>query len=105
MTERRLEVQLDSAMMEIYQRAKSEAKYVATIFHQMLCDHGGLETAKRLVNDDAVSTGYTALWERGRLDLTVEAVIVDDEKWHALFSEAELAKARKRLTDYRYFAN
>ena len=105
MTERRLEVQFDSAMMGIYQRAKSEAKYVATIFHQMLCDHGGLETAKRLVNDDTVSTGYTALWERGRLDLTVEAVIVDNEKWHALFSEAELAKARKRLTDYRYFAN
>lgn len=103
MARTRLEAQFDVAMMEIYRRAKTEANYVATIFHQMLSDHGGLETARRLINDDAVSSGYTALWERGRLDLTVEAEVIDNSKWHQLFSESELAKARKRLADYRYF--
>jgi hypothetical protein len=32
-----------------------------------------------------------AHWERSRLDLTVEALISDNEKWHPLFSPDELA--------------
>ena len=67
-------------MMDIYVRAKIEAGYVATIFHRMLCDHGGLETARHLINDQTVSSGYTALWERKRLDLTVEAVVYDNPR-------------------------
>jgi hypothetical protein len=38
-----------------------------------------------------VSEGYTALWERGRLDLTVEALIHDNPQWHPLFTPEELA--------------
>jgi hypothetical protein len=34
------------------------------------------------------------------LDLTVEAVVVEEPKWHSLFSKEELAKARKRFADY-----
>jgi hypothetical protein len=41
------------------------------------------------------------LWERGRLDLTVEAVILDS-KWNALFSGEDRAAARKRLESYHY---
>ncbi len=89
-------------MMEIYVRAKAEANYTASLFHQMLCDRGGLPTAKQLINDRSVSTGYTALWERKRLDLTVEATVVDNPRWHALFTEHELLSARRRLQDYGY---
>jgi hypothetical protein len=99
----KIEAEFDTAMMEIYQRAKSEAHYNATIFHRMLSEKRGLATAKQLINDRAVSQGYTALWERGRLDLTVEAVVNDNPKWHSLFTEDELVRLRKRLTDYRYF--
>lgn len=67
----------------------------------MLCEHGGLETAKRLINAPNVSEGYTALWERKRLDLTVEALI-QDMKWREFFTEEELKKAQKRLEDYDY---
>ena len=68
----------DEKIMDIYRRALSEARYRATIFHQMLLAHRGLETARILLRTKTVSDGYTALWERGRLDLTVEAVINDD---------------------------
>jgi hypothetical protein len=50
-----------------------------------------------------VSEGYAALWERNRLDLTVEAVIYDNPKWHRLFTEEELTTCKRRLADYRYF--
>ena len=94
--------QFDQAMLTIYRRAKSEAKYTASIFFNMLNKSGGLSTAKYLINSDMPSEGYTRLYELGRLDLTVEAVVVEEPKWHSLFTEQELAKARKRLSDYRY---
>lgn len=98
----KLEAEFNTAMMSIYTRAKSEAGYNASIFHRMLNDFGGLATAKRLVNDRNVSDGYTALWERGRLDLTVEAIIYDNPKWYSLFTSEEMGRIKKRLTDYRY---
>lgn len=102
MAKPKLEAEFDLAMMNIYLRAKNEAGYVATIFHRMLCDHGGLKTAKQLINDRTVSSGYTALWERERLDLTVEATVAGNPKWHSLFTAQELQSARKRLRDYGY---
>lgn len=88
--------------MEIYLRAKSEAGYTASIFYEMLSRKRGLATAKQLINDRTVSSGYTALWERGRLDLTVEAVVSDNPKWHSLFTDEELHRARRRLEEYGY---
>lgn len=92
----------DAAMFDIYRRAKDEASYNATIFLKMLTDRGGLETAKALINSPQPSDGYTSLYERGRLDLTVEAMVVENPKWHLLFLEEELERANRRLTAYRY---
>ncbi len=97
-----LEAQFGRAMMDIYVRAKTEAKYTASIFHRMLCDRGGLQTAKALINSKLPSDGYTALWELRRLDLTVEALVQDNPHWHPLFTDEELERARKRLEDYNY---
>jgi hypothetical protein len=92
----------DEAMLEIYRRALAEAHYNATRFLSMVSEHGGLETARILIHASTVSEGYAALWERKRLDLTVEAVIIDHPKWHPLFTEEELAKCRQRLLEYGY---
>ena len=43
------------------------------------------------------SDGYSALAERGRLDLTVEALVVEDARWRAQFTPEEIEKARRRL--------
>jgi hypothetical protein len=94
--------QFDEAMFTIYRRAKSEAKYTASIFYNMLNDRGGLATAKYLINLPKESDGYTELHLRKRLDLTVEAMIVEDKRWHSLFTEDELDKARKRLVKFGY---
>ena len=94
--------QFDGAMFEIYSRAKFEAGYNATIFLRMLGDRGGLATAKYLINSPKPSDGYTQLYERSRLDLTVEAMVVESLKWHTLFTSEELQKARQRLVQYGY---
>jgi hypothetical protein len=92
-----LSKQFDQAMAEIYRRAKKEAGYPASIFFQMINDRGGLATAKFLINSPKPSDGYTHLYERGRLDLTVEAMVAENDKWHELFTGQELEKARRRL--------
>lgn len=94
-------MEFDDAMMQIYHRAKYEVHYNATRYLNMVQDHGGLEAAKILLHSPHVSDGYTALWERKRLDLTVEALILQ-EKWVSLFSDEERRIARKRLMDYQY---
>src|SRR5882672_6016841 len=95
-----LKSEFDEEMLQIYQRALSEAHYKATRFLAMLNEHRGLETARLLIHSPTVSEGYTALWERKRLDLTVEAVIHDKPKWHPLFTQDELNICVRRLTDY-----
>ncbi|HET6844783.1 MAG TPA: hypothetical protein VFK06_24320 [Candidatus Angelobacter sp.] len=102
MTTNHLVSQFDEAMLEIYKRARDEAGYNAARFLSMLNEYKGLETARLLIHAQTVSDGYTALWERSRLDLTVEAMIIDHPQWHPLFTDEELAKCRERLVAYEY---
>jgi len=97
-----LQTAFGNEMHGIYQRALSEVGYKATRFLHMLHEHGGLQTARILIHASTVSEGYTALWERGRLDLTVEAMIHDNAKWHSLFTADELGICVRRLTEYEY---
>ena len=93
--------QFNEAMLDIYRRAKAEADYNATRFLRMVLERGGLETAQYLLRASTVSDGYTALWERNRLDLTVEAMILRSE-WRGLFSDVDRQIAVKRLREYGY---
>src|SRR5487761_964428 len=94
--------QFDMAMFQIYMRAKAEAGYNATIFLRMISERGGLATAKYLISAATPSDGYTHLYERGRLDLTVEAMVISNTKWHELFTSEELAAANNRLRKYGF---
>ena len=96
-----LERQFHVAMAQIYTRAKSEAGYNATRYLQMVAELGGLATAKQLLHASGVSDGFTHLWERHRLDLTVEALVLLPE-WQGLFKSGELDIALDRLTSYGY---
>jgi hypothetical protein len=89
----------DGAMQDVYVLAKKEAGYNATYYLEMLHRHGGLETARRLLASGTVSDGFSALWERGRLDLTVENVVLRPEFEH-LFTDEERETAKTRLKEY-----
>ena len=93
--------QFHDAMVQVYLRAKSECGYNATRFLQMVNEHGGYETACLLLHASNVSDGYNALWEHGRLDLSVEALIIS-ERWSSVFTTEELQIARDRLAQYNY---
>ncbi len=94
-----LEQAFHGAMVQIYERARSEAGYNATRFLQMLSEQGGLATARHLLDASVVSDGFTALWERGRLDLSVETHVLSPQ-FSSLFTESDRRIARERLRQY-----
>lgn len=96
-----IEAEFAQRMRHIYDRARNEANYTASYFLSMLADLGPFATARRLLNAPAVSDGFAALWERGRLDLTVEALVLDP-KFTDLFDDHELDAARRRLQQFGY---
>jgi hypothetical protein len=72
---------------------------LGTRFAQMISEQGDLATAKQLPWSSAPSEGFTTLWERGRLDLTVEAHVLKAE-FALLFTDADRDQARDRLEAY-----
>jgi len=80
---------------------KNEYGYNPTIFITMVNKHGAIEAVKRLINSTKPSSGYTKLWELGALNLSMEAIILE-ENWVSLFTDEERAKAKKRLMEYGY---
>ena len=89
-------------MLSVYKRAKHEAHYDAKVFVGMVVDKGGVETARYLLDTPTVSVGYTNLWLRNHLELTVEAVILDDPQWWPLFTSTQRRTAIDRLRKHEY---
>ena len=96
-----LEEQFDVAMQNIYDTAAVETSTPPTQFLVMLRNLGGVETARLLVDRTVPTEGYIRLWEEGRLDLTVEALIIQ-ERWQALFEARVIQIAGERLIHSGY---
>jgi hypothetical protein len=96
-----IERQFHKAMVTVYEDAKRETGYNATRFLQMLSEQGGVASARQLLHSPHVSDGFTALWERRRLDLAVEAVVLRPE-FQTLFSDDEREIAQDRLVSYGF---
>ena len=98
---RELEINFHNAMVTIYQTAKKELNYNATRFLQLVSDNGGLRAAKQLIAVDGGTYGFEVLWEHGRLDLSVEALVLEKE-FRQLFTDEEITFCETRLTKYGY---
>lgn len=95
-----LEHELEAAMVRIAGEAK-DLGYNPTYFLRMIHEIGGLRTAKQLVLSATPSDGFLRLWEMGRLDLTVEALLLQP-RFRTLVTAQEALAARKRLAEYGY---
>ena len=65
-------------------------------FRGMLMNLGGLATAIQMLDSPTPGDGFVVLWEKGRPDLSVEALALK-EPWCSLFTDGQLAVARSRL--------
>lgn len=98
-----LEKYFEQDMIDIYMTAKKECGYNASRFLQMLGTMGGLAAAKQLISKPGGTDGFTTLWEHGRLDLSVEAHVLNPE-YAELFTDEERRMCRERLEQFGYVA-
>lgn len=97
-----LEAEFTQALEGTIEAAKARG-YIPTYFMQMLSEHGGVETAKRLLAKSEPQTGLFELWNLGILHESMEAVICDNLRFRPLFEAAEIAEAHRRLEELNYF--
>ena len=102
----KLEQDFTKFLLELADRTKKEThgNYNPTAFRGMVANDGGVETARKLINTSQPSEGYITLatLNPSRLDLTLEAQILENKKYHSLFTEKELKTCQNRLKDYKY---
>jgi 5-methylcytosine-specific restriction protein A len=86
------------ALMEgLYRRTGRAADYWPGRFLKSVRQHGGLATAKRLLDPaKGLSEGFRRLVAAHRADLSVEALVLDP-RFSPLFTDDELEVARERL--------
>ncbi|MFE0362313.1 hypothetical protein [Streptomyces griseoaurantiacus] len=95
------ERQFHRAMVLGVERLKREISYNATRFMEMVGELGGVEAARQLLRGRDASDGFTALWEHGRLEMSVEAFVL--LPWYReLFTEEQLETAERRLREHRF---
>jgi hypothetical protein len=89
----------DAAMLEVYAAAMREVNYPARRFLAMVRGRGGLEAARQLLSKPGISEGFRRLAQAGKLDLTMEFLVLTPE-YAELFTEEEREIARERLLRY-----
>lgn len=97
------EAEFGRRMTDNLARYQAEANSNSVYLRSMLAQLGPLPTARKLLAAPVVSDVFAGLWERGRMDLTVEALVVEPE-FASLFTEDELQTARRRLQQFGYTA-
>lgn len=75
--------------------------YRPRLFAEMLSMKGGLVTAKQLIVQNVPTDGFITLYNKNRLDLSVEHFVVQP-KYKELFTEEEIETCINRLKEYNY---
>jgi hypothetical protein len=96
-----LEDLFHQAMIALYRQTGQETDYWPTLHLQMVTQHGGVEAAQLMVTSQQLPDGYSRLWELSRLDLSVEALILQPQ-WRPLFTDDGLQQATQRLAASGY---
>jgi hypothetical protein len=56
-----------------------------------------VDTTKRLVKSFDATSGYIKLLELNRLDLTIESLVADEERWGDLFDKETINHAKRKI--------
>jgi hypothetical protein len=78
-----------------------ERGYWASYFLRGVRNHGGLAYAHQLLREEGTTDGFKRLTAEGRLDLTMEALVLRPQ-YASLFSESERQVAASRLAGAGY---
>ena len=96
-----LKQELRNRYIDTYNACK-KFRYTPRAFLDMVVsDEDIVDVTRRLIHKDGGTSGFTTLFENGRLDLSVERIILKP-KYRMLFAAEDLATAYERLKEYQY---
>jgi len=107
-----LELRFHDAMLDVFRLAGEATRrprsdgttargYWASYFLRGVRNHGGPDSAHQLLRKEGTTHGFQRLKEEGRLDLTMEALVLRPE-YAELFTEEERRVAAHRLAEAGY---
>jgi hypothetical protein len=88
--------QFHDAMEALYREIVAQTDYRPKRLLALLSDMGGLEAARRIAGSPTPSDEFIAMWDRDRLDLSVEALVLQPE-FAGLFPSDLLELAERRI--------
>jgi hypothetical protein len=97
-----LEIQFHHAMIGVADFANQHKFGIR--FRQMIDEHGAVDAAKRLLATRDIQTGLMRLWKMESLSKSMEALVIQ-ARFQPLFSDHEIAEAKRRLEELGYFKN
>ena len=98
------EDQFRAAIVQLNGACEAVTGRIHTGLRQLIENRGGVGAAEQLLDVRRVSAGFRQLAEIGRLDLTVEALVVDPRS-SDLFDDRYKRLARRRLLRYGWQAD
>ncbi len=88
-------------MIHLYKKMIKLIKYKPTRLIDYINKYGGYEAAVKYINTESNVQDFAVLWEKERLDLSVEALITS-ENYRSLFQEEVLVFCDRKLKEYSY---
>jgi hypothetical protein len=89
----------EAAFHAAYEAWRSEVRYTWRRYKPMVRTYTAVGTVRRQVVKKGVSPGFRKLYEAGRLDLTMEALVLQPD-FAPLFDVPVQSAARQRLRDH-----
>lgn len=91
-------------MINLYKQIIKSIKHKPTRLMDFINKYGGYEAAVKYLSTESNVQDFAVLWEKERLDLSVEALITS-EAYRSLFSEEIVAFCDRKLKEYSYAPN
>lgn len=91
-------------MINLYKQVIKSIKYKPTRLMDYINKYGGYEAAVKYISTESNVQDFAVLWEKERLDLSVEALIAS-ENYRSLFQEEIVAFCDRKLKEYSYAPN
>ncbi|MBE6022307.1 MAG: hypothetical protein E7231_03615 [Cellulosilyticum sp.] len=91
-------------IIDLYKQVIKSVKYKPTRLMDFINKYGGYEAAVKYISTESNVQDFAILWEKERLDLSVEALITK-EQYRPLFSEDILSFCDRKLKEYSYAPN
>lgn len=100
-----LELDLEQDCRNIYKKSDVELGYKPTILMQLISNSSkGVKLAVMdIINNPYPSKAFEFYRENKHLEMTLEALIYENEKYHKLVGNDTVLNAKKRLSQVGYF--